>query len=60
MMKNIYIQEKSNKRIYDGVREYCIVEQVNEEYLRTSMRQKEKKHKPEIIKIIMNIFAHRE
>jgi hypothetical protein len=55
-MENIYMQEKSNKRIYDGVREYCMVEQVNEEYFRASMGQKGWKHKPAIIKIIMDIL----
>lgn len=58
MMNRIYMYEISNKNIYDGIREYCIAERVNEEYFRASMRQKGKKHKLAIIKIIMSIFTH--
>lgn len=34
MLKSFYEHEKTNKSIYDGVREYCRIEQVNEEYFR--------------------------
>jgi hypothetical protein len=35
MLKNYYEHEKINKNIYDGVREYCKNEHVNEEYFRS-------------------------
>lgn len=62
-MSKIYMNEISNNNIYDSVREYCVVERVNEEYFRASMRPKEKKHKLAIIETIMKelyffIFDH--
>jgi D-alanyl-D-alanine carboxypeptidase len=42
-MLSLYEYEKTNKNIYDGVREYCITEQVNEEYLRSLMLFDERK-----------------
>ena len=38
MLKTLYEHEKSNNIIYDGLREYCVTEKVNEEYLRASIR----------------------
>jgi len=45
MLKSLYEYEKNNKNIYDGVKEYCLAERVNEEYFRASMVQKELKQK---------------
>ncbi len=55
-MKKNYMHEISYN--YDSVREYCVVERVDEEYFRASMRQKEKKYKLTIMKIIMCCFAN--
>jgi len=38
MLKTLYEHEKSNNIIYDGLREYCVTEKVNEEYLRACDR----------------------
>lgn len=34
-----YVMEKHNNNKYDGLREYCLREQVNEEYARTAIRK---------------------
>jgi hypothetical protein len=39
MLKSLYEHKKTNKNIYDGIRQYCIVERVNEEYLRSSISE---------------------
>ena len=37
MFKNLYEYEKDNRNIYDEVRQYCMAEHLNEEYLRDSI-----------------------
>lgn len=39
MFTSLYELEKCNKTNYDSVREYCLVEKVNEEYLRAAIRK---------------------
>ena len=34
-----YLNEKQNTNKYDGVREYCLREKVNEEYARTAIKK---------------------
>lgn len=49
-MFEIYEFEKITKNIYDDVREYCITEKVDEEYLRSSLiKDGEKKSMKRII-----------
>ncbi len=43
MLKSLYEYENTNKNIYDDAREYCIFEQVNEEYFRCSIRDSRRK-----------------
>lgn len=38
MFNDFYEFEKDNKNIYDGAREYCMAENINEEYLRAYIR----------------------
>lgn len=40
MFTNLYEHEVTTKNTYDGLREYCVIEKVNEEYLRGSIRKK--------------------
>ena len=34
-----YVNEKHNKNEYEGLREYCLCEKVNEEYARTAIKK---------------------
>lgn len=43
MLKSLYEHENTNKNIYDGAREYCILELVDEEYFRCSIRNSRRK-----------------
>jgi hypothetical protein len=36
---NYYYYEKQNREIHDDVREFCLCERVNEEYLRTNIKK---------------------
>ncbi|HPU45150.1 MAG TPA: hypothetical protein PLF05_02860 [Thermoclostridium sp.] len=46
MLNSLYEYEKTINNIHDGIREYCKAEKVNEEYLRSSMYEKERRDKP--------------
>lgn len=63
MFKSYYEHEKVTKNIYDGVREYCITEQVNEEYFRSSIGKdglRDKPIKKNIqLKTVLGCFAQR-
>jgi len=52
VLKSLYEHEIDNKNIYDGVREYCLAEQVNEEYLRGSVSKSGLAAKPKIRNIM--------
>lgn len=56
MYRSLYEQEKVNKINYDDIREYCKAEQVNEEYLRYSIRKNGLEDKPTIKNIILAIL----
>jgi len=43
----LYEYEKRNNDVHDGIREYCLCERINEEYLRTLIK------KPNYFSIIM-------
>lgn len=45
MLKSFYVYEHTNKNIYDSARGYCILEQVNEDYFRCSIRDSEEKRR---------------
>ncbi len=59
MLKSLYEHEKANNNIYDGVREYCITEQLNEEYFRASITKNGLGGKPAIKKMITMLFKLR-
>lgn len=40
MLNLFYEYEKTNRIIYDNVREYCLAEQLNEEYFRSSIKNR--------------------
>lgn len=46
MFKSLYEYEKVNKNNYDGIREYCLAEKLNEEYFRYSMKKNKMGDKP--------------
>jgi len=39
ILGSLYEHEKTNRDVYDNIREYCAIEQVDEEYLRSSIRK---------------------
>lgn len=59
-MNMYYYQcEKRNKVVHDGVREYCLCERVNEEYLRTLIERHSylsTMNKPGFVLLQLNIF----
>jgi hypothetical protein len=65
MFKSLYEFEKINKNNYDGIREYCLAEKVNEEYYRYSMNKNKMGDKPKglmvksmiIVVIIISIIV---
>ena len=56
MLKMFYEAEKNNRNNYDGYREYCIAERVNEDFFRTSMMQNKRKSKKVIVRLILSLL----
>lgn len=56
MYRNLYEYEICNKIKYDGIREYCKAEHMNEEHFRAFMHKSGWKHKVPIKKLVLTVL----
>lgn len=52
----IYEHEEMKKNVYDGARVYCMAERINEEYLRSSIRESRLGDKPTTPNMVLTIL----
>jgi hypothetical protein len=56
LLNGFYEFEKRDRAIYDGLREFCLVEKTNEEHLRAVLKEKKISRRPVGPQILLAIY----